>query len=117
MTRRLAAREGLRDADAPACPLCTKKKKEVEPAQTLTPKKVEALMKEIEKIDPKSTVTMALCFFAGLRSDEVASIGGKPGLDGSDIDLDKKKNQSSRKRGENRKGQGHRHHRQSTGMA
>lgn len=65
-----------------------KKAKEIDPAETLTPKQVEAVMKAIEGIDGKSAATMALCFFAGLRSDELASIGDKTGLDWSDIDLE-----------------------------
>lgn len=67
-----------------------RKSKEVDPAPTLAPKQAAAVMRELEGIDPKSTATMALCFFAGLRSDEVAAIGGKPGLDWADIDLDAK---------------------------
>jgi integrase len=68
-----------------------KKAKEVTPASTLTPKQAGAVLKELEIIGGKSVVTMAICLFAGIRSDEVASAAGKEGLQWTDIDLEEKR--------------------------
>ncbi len=61
---------------------------EVEPAPTLTWRQAGAVMAAIEAIDERSAVALALGFFAGVRSDELAPIGGKDGLEWEHIDFE-----------------------------
>jgi len=61
-----------------------RKKKEVDPAETVTAKQAKAVLLQLEAIDSQSAVTLALGLFAGLRSSEICE---KAGLQWEDVDL------------------------------
>lgn len=65
-----------------------RKKKETPPAETITITEARRVLAELESIDSKSALTMALGLFAGLRTSEITE---KNGLQWTDIDMQERK--------------------------
>jgi integrase len=61
-----------------------KTRKEIQPAAIIQPKDAAAILRRMEKIDPRAALGFALGCFAGLRTEEIS---GPRGLDWSNVDL------------------------------